>query len=390
MNIAFFTDTYLPNRDGVVTCLLNLKEQYEKEGHKVFVFTSGTKEDKKNNKDPSVYYHSSLKFPPYPDYKVAVLPFFSVSKLRENKIDIIHSHALATMGVAAFVGAKKMKIPCVETFHTKVSQGTHYLTNNEKLQKMGEDVVWKYLRWFSSQFDTVTCPSENTKEMLSVNGIKAEVYPNSVDIHRFIPMSMASEERRKIFLLKQKEYVEKYKINKNTMIFVSRIVKEKNIDLAIKSMPHILKQIEDARLIIGGRGPDEENLKKLVKELGVEKSVIFTGFIPSEDLPMLYSTVSAFAFPSGMFETHGLVALEALACGLPVVGIKNSAVAEMINEKTGETANSDPENFAEACIKLLKNVDQYTETRKFAEKFSNEKISKRFLDMYARLIEAKT
>lgn len=389
MKIAFFTDTYLPNTDGVVTCILNLRKEFEKKGHEVYIFTSGAKEDKKNNKDPRVFYHSSIRFPPYPDYKVAVFPFFSVSKLRELNIEIIHSHALATMGLAAIVAAKKLKIPAVETFHTKVSEGTHYITKNKKLQEIGEDVVWKYLKWYASQFDIVTCPSNHTKEILNMHGINAEVYPNGIDTMLFQPISMMKGERKEKYAKIRDEYIKKLDINENTIVLVSRLVKEKNLDLAIRAMPYILKEIKDVKLIIGGKGPAEEELRKLVNSLHLEEHIRFAGFIPHKELPALYSAVKAFVFPSGTFETQGLVALEALACGLPVVGIKHSAVAEVINDKTGEVASNDPQSFAEAVIRVLRNGDKYTGTRKMAEQFSNDKIAQRFLELYERLIELK-
>ena len=116
---------------------------------------------------------------------------------------------------------------------------------------------------------------------------------------------------------------------------------------------------------------------------------MFAGLIPNKELPALYSAVKVFAFPSGRFETQGLVALEALACGLPVVGIKDSAVSEMITEKTGETAINDPEAFASAVVRILKNRDKYNETRKYAEQLSNEKVADKFLTLYKTLIVQK-
>ncbi len=335
-----------------------------------------------------MFYHSSIRFPPYPDYKIAVFPFFSVSKLRELGIDIVHSHALATMGIAAIVAAKKLKIPCIETFHTKVSEGTHYITSNKQLQEIGEDVVWKYIKWYASQFDTVTCPSEYAKNILELHGVKSEVYPNGVDINLFKPVSMMIKERKLKEQHKAKYYKEKFSINNNTLISVSRLVKEKNIMLAIKAMPYIVKEVKNARLIIGGTGPGRKEFEELAKQTGVNKNVFFAGFIPHHDLPAVYSMVKVFMFPSD-FETHGLTGLEALACGVPVVGLKNSAVAEMINPDTGELALNDPESFAKQVVKTLKNHEQYKGTRAYAIQFSNEKITEQFLMLYRRLVNQR-
>ena len=80
MKIAFFTDTYLPNRDGVVASITSFKEELEKRGHKVYVFTSGGRKERKENKNPDVFYYKSATFKPYPQYKVALFPLLSVKK----------------------------------------------------------------------------------------------------------------------------------------------------------------------------------------------------------------------------------------------------------------------------------------------------------------------
>ena len=75
MKIAYFTDTYLPNVDGVVTCLLAYRAELEKRGHEVYIFTPGSKRDKAENKDKKVYYFTSASFKPYPDYRISLFPF---------------------------------------------------------------------------------------------------------------------------------------------------------------------------------------------------------------------------------------------------------------------------------------------------------------------------
>ena len=384
MRIAFFTDTYLPNMDGVVTSMLNLIKEYESRGHEVFIHTSGTKSDKEKYQNSKTYYHSSIKFPPYPTYKVAVFPFFSVSNLREHKIDIVHSHALSTMGLAAIAAARKLKIPCIETFHTNVASGTHYLSQNKQIQDFGEDMVWRYINWFSKQFDELTCPSQYTKESLSLHNINATVVPNSIDTDKFIPLQMMQNEEKEETLRLMDNYIKKFKITNNTLFVVSRHVKEKNLDLAIRAMPNILQHVKDAKLLIAGAGPDTERLKDMTKKLNLDKNVTFTGFIPHDHLKAIYPACKTFVFPSGPFETHGLVALESLASGLPVVGMKNSAVAEMITPTTGELASNSPESFAEATLKILGNTSHYNGCRKFAEQFSNDKIADKFLEIYSK------
>ena len=156
MKIAYFTDTYLPNVDGVVTCLLNYRKELEKRGHEVYIFTPGSKKDKAENKDKNVHYFTSATFKPYPDYRISLFPFPSaVKRAKEIGPDIVHSHGIATTGLAAINCAHALKVPAIASFHTMVPEATHYLTKNEGMQKILEDVAWKYLKWYYGFFDTV-------------------------------------------------------------------------------------------------------------------------------------------------------------------------------------------------------------------------------------------
>lgn len=376
MNIAFFTDTYLPNTDGVVISILSLKEEMEKKGHKVYIYCPGNKETKETNIDPFVHYHSSIRFPPYPDYRVAVFPFFSISRLRDAKIDIIHSHALATMGISAYITANKLKIPCIATYHTKVSDGVHYISKHEQVQKTGKKVVWDYCRWFYKNFNTVTCPSKYIQKTLEEEQINAEVYPNGIPIKRFIKTKPS---KKIIDKLKSKD--------KEVILCLGRVVKEKNYGLVIKSMPEIIKEIPNVLLIIVGGGPALEHYKQMVKEYKLEKYVNFTGFIPNEKLPEIYSIAKTLAFPS-TFETQGLVGLEAMACGCPVTGIINSAITEMITEgKTGYLFSNNTISCKNAIIKTINEYKTLSKnTRKTALQYSKEKIANSFIELYDKLI----
>ena len=102
VNVGFFTDTYLPNIDGVVTSMLNYRGELEKRGHKVFVFSSGDRKARMENEDKRVFFFRSAKFPLYPQYKIALFPYSSASEIaKEKKLDLVDCQALASMGLAA-------------------------------------------------------------------------------------------------------------------------------------------------------------------------------------------------------------------------------------------------------------------------------------------------
>src|SRR3989344_10506 len=187
MKAGFFTDTYLPNVDGVVRAILNFRAELERRGDEVYVFASGTKADVKANNDSRVFFYSSVKFPPYPQYKVALFPYHAARvQAQETKLDLIHSHAIANMGLAAISTAKTLKLPLVGTFHTLVPKAVQIVAKRKWSQKAGETIAWKLIEAFYKPFDLVTAPSKTICTMLEEHGVQNCVpVPNGIDLTRF-------------------------------------------------------------------------------------------------------------------------------------------------------------------------------------------------------------
>src|SRR5690348_828073 len=121
INIAFYSDTYLPAMDGVVNSMLNFKKELERRGHKVYIFTSGDKLSKKKYSEKRVFITSGIKFKPYPQYKIALFPYKSIMNLKDLKIDVVHVQTPFSMGLAGMTIAKLGKYPLVGSFHTMVN-----------------------------------------------------------------------------------------------------------------------------------------------------------------------------------------------------------------------------------------------------------------------------
>jgi len=179
-------------------------------------------------------------------------------------------------------------------------------------KKPGEKIVWDYCRWYYNQFDARTCPSEYMQTILASQQIKADVYPNGIDLERF---ERAGKKETQAFL--KSHELEKNKV----VLFVGRVVKEKNLDIFIDSAPAILKSVPDFKFVIIGKGPAEDYYKTKIKEKGVRTASNSSAMSPMRTCRFAYSSASAFAFAS-FFDTQGLVAVEALACGTPIVGAK--------------------------------------------------------------------
>jgi 1,2-diacylglycerol 3-alpha-glucosyltransferase len=379
MKIAFFSDTYLPNTDGVVTYLTLYRRELEKRGHEVFIFAPGNKKAKDENRDPKVHYFTSTTFKPYPDYRIALFPFISGTNLiKAISPDIVHSHGVATTGIAAFQAAHKIGVPCAVTFHTMVAEASHYVTKGEAMQDVFQKVAWTYLKWYFSNFDKVIAPSAYAGAVLSKNGINGyAVMPAGLDLSRFRPDV-------------EYEHVKKqHGIDGPVVLFVGRLVLEKNLLLLIDAAQKVINKRPGAKFMIGGTGPAEQYYKDLVKQKGLSDSFIFLGYVDAATLPALYRASDAFAFPS-FFDTQGFVVLEALASGTPVVVPKNSAPAEFVQDGVNGFLFSDAQDFPEKILAAMDAKESISaKVSESAGRYELGRCVDELLQFYESLLKAK-
>ncbi|MEM4367361.1 MAG: glycosyltransferase [Candidatus Anstonellales archaeon] len=377
MKIAFFTDTWLPQIDGVVIALLNLRRELEARGHKVYVFAPG----KDDMKEGDVFYFKSTTFSPYPDYKVALFPFPSAEKItKELGIDVVHSHGIAMTGLAAIQCANKLGIPKIATYHTMVTQATHYLSPSKGVQKLISDVGWKYLRWYYNSFDVVTVPSEFAERILKKEKIENTiVVPNGIYIENFEGRNGA--EIRKRYGLE----------NKKIVLSVGRLVKEKKLDEIISVVGEVANKEPDIMLVVAGDGPAREHFESIAKEKMATDHVLFLGRVENDTIADLYAAADVFATAS-TFETQGLVVLEAFAAGKPVVVKRNTAPAEYVKEGINgylfDTCTDLPEKILKA-LALSQNERTAAECKKSVEKFHMKAMAETMERIYAEWIEKK-
>lgn len=342
------------------------------------VFTSGSRQDKKESKDPHVYYYTSTAFRPYPTYKVALFPFFSNRRVKSLGIELVHSHGMATMGLAAVQVSRQLKLPSVATFHTMIPEATHYISKRKIIRHLAGKVAWKYLSWYFGFFDVVTCPSIYTQKVLAKHGIKAEVIPNGIDVRRFRPEAPDRQFRRHWGLG-----------GKKVILSTGRLVQEKNLDLLIDSALYVREEMPESVFLIVGKGPAAEYYRNRVKEKGLSSSFIFTGFLPDNQLPLAYNAADIFTFPS-FFETQGLVGLEAMACAKPVAAADRSATQDFIVPgKNGNFFKNEPEDCAKQIIKTLEQAEKgkcAKACRETALQYSLPICGQRLLKLYERLI----
>ncbi len=343
--VAFFTDTYKPNVDGVVKSIDLLREELGKAGIDVSIFAPSKK--LRYVERGSEVLFASIPFLPYKDYHIAFPRMGLVRK--QGPFDVVHNHGIALTAMAALSTAQQFSSKAVSTFHTDVLQATHYLSKGF-LDKPFKKAVEKYLRWLYGKFDVITAPSAYAARKLEKLGIKAVVIPNGIRPER---------------------YMVKRHPDENLLIHVGRVVKEKNLDL-------LFDMVEGTqyKLVVVGRGPALNYYKRVAKTRGLS-NILFTGFLPDEELKGLLSRATALLFAS-TFDTQGLVVAEALAAGVPVVAYAHSAGAEVVREFG--TVFEDKDTFHQAVdrAKTL-SVD---ELREKANLFHIERIRDLWMDLY--------
>ena len=283
--------------------------------------------------------------------------YYSLKIIRKEKIDLIHSHWIVPSGLIGAICRNLFKIKHITTAHA----GDVFTIKNLKyINKIGSFVL--------RNSDKITANSIYTKDaILSIeNTVKnnVEIIPMGVNTSIFNP------KRGNIKSL-QKMYGAKY------LIFsVGRLVEKKGIKYLIMAMKYITKEFSDTKLIIGGTGPNKEYLETLTKKLGLNDKVIFTGYIKNSELPFYYASSDIFVLSSivtrkGDTEGLGIVLLEAMASGVPVIGSNVGGIRDIIeNNKNGFlTEPKNPEDIADKIIKLL-------EDEEIRHKFSMEGLKK--------------
>jgi 1,2-diacylglycerol 3-alpha-glucosyltransferase len=379
MRVAMFTDSFLPARDGVVNSILTTKAQLEKLGHEVFIFAP---EPCNGHREDGVYYFRSLTYKRYPGYSFSPFPTNKCEILSDLDVDVIHTHGLLFMGVRSMFAARTMKLPVVVSFHTMVTDAAKYYSPMPIPDWVTNRLFWIYLKQLLERADSVIAPTSAIKaELLTYAPAmhRVEVIPTGIDCDRFRPENDGSGIRHRYGLDRER-----------VLLHVGRIAMEKNLDLVIDGFSQLVKKDPQVRLLIVGDGPAKKHYQAIVKEKGLDDRVIFTGFIPDEELPQVYAACDASVIAS-KFETQGLVGLEAMASGKPVVGINYRAVKELIrNGENGFLFEDDPDSCAEAMRAALDHSEELRSgARRYAMGYSVELSVEKLVELYKYSIERK-
>jgi len=357
MKIAIVTDSYLPTRDGVVTTVLTTKRELEEMGHHVTVIAP---DPGKEHREEGTIYFPAMKFKKYKGYYLPVFKSNKIEIIKKLDPDVIHVYGVAFMAIKGLLASRALKIPSVVTYITSVGEVINDYSPIKLPEEIMEKLVWIYLRQLLKRPSAVIVPTQPIVEELNSHNTKIkriEKIHIGVDAERF---RRDEEGGRKIR--------ERYGIkDKKVLICAGRLSAEKNTDLLINSM----KTIDDAVLLIVGKGPMEDELKQLAKDENVEDRVIFTGFVPDDELVAYYSAADV-TISCSRFETQGLTTLEAMACGLPAACANARSFTEtIVDGVNGFKFESNEKDCADAIRYCIDNAERMSaEARRTAEKYS--------------------
>ena len=352
MRIGIFSDTYIPQINGVSTSIEMLRKGLEKKGHKVYIVTVNP-DNLKYIKEDRV-----LRIPGVPigifDYRLtSIYPARAIKTIKSWNLDVIHSQTEFGIGTFARIIAKQYNIPLVHTYHTMYEDYIHYITKGY-FQKTGKKIVEHLTLFYCDTTATeLIVPTKKTYDLFK------EKYKVKRNVH-IVPTGIEVEKYSKKYSdeiieeLKEKIGIKKEDIN---LIFVGRLGLEKSVDFLINNHKNIVKKHPNCNLIIIGDGPERENLEKLVKKNKLENNVFFTGKVPLSDIGMYYHLGSIFVTASKT-ETQGLTVLEALAASLPVVAIKDESFIDPIKDNYNGYLFTDDKDYVNYINNLLDNSDK--------------------------------
>lgn len=345
MKIGFFTDTYFPQVSGVATSIKTLKEELEKNGHEVYIFTTTDPNADKLEKD--VIRMPSVPFVSFKDRRVVVRGmWYAYLVAKELELELIHTHTEFGAGILGKMVAKKLKIPLIHTYHTMYEDYLHYIAKGKVLRQSHV----KYLsRLFANHTTGVVCPSERVIDTLRGYGVVTplRVIPTGIDIEKFKRADITNEDIEK---LRQSLHIEKDQL---MILSLSRISYEKNIQALVYGLPQIIKAYPNARMVIVGKGPYLEELQELITTLDLSEYVQFTGEVANDDVALYYKAADFFVSASTS-ETQGLTYTEAMAAGTPCVVEGNAYLNRLFDHPSlGRTFETD-QDFAPALIDYIK------------------------------------
>lgn len=308
MRVAIFTETFLPKVDGIVTVLVLLMDHLIRRGVEFVVVAPKIGEGVTDYRGNPVIGVPGVTFPFYPELKIGPPTPRTYQKVKRFKPDIAHFIHPTLVGTGGLMMAKRLNVPTLASFHLDLANFVHYYGFG-----FLEPLIWWYQRQNFNAADYTLAPSRQVQRDMLDHGVRnVGLWRRGVNAEEFHPRYTSAEMRARLSAGHPEDTI---------LLYVGRLSNEKQID---KIRP-VLEAVPGTRLAVVGDGPARQDLETHFAGTPTR----FMGYMRGQELWSAFASSDIFVFPSAM-ETFGLVLIEAMASGLPVVTTRVGGVEDMV------------------------------------------------------------
>lgn len=378
MKIGIFTCNYRPLINGLSISIDRFAHEFQLLGHRVYIFAP--QYPGYHVKEEGVFRFPSLRVPTHHSY---VLPIPFSSRIRRIipylSLDLIHAQHPFLLGPYSLRLARDLGTPLVFTHHTLYEKYAHYVPF---FRAVAERLAISWAVAFANQADLVIAPTKGVKRLLEDQGVKSRL--------EVVPTGVYLSNGRDPFPLRHRLGIS---FDSLVCLYLGRLAKEKDLVFLLRAFRRIADGEERAVLLLVGEGDERMHLSCLARDLGIQARVIFAGPCPQEETHIYYEGADLFLFPS-LSEAQGLVVLESMACGTPVVARPSLAIEEFLEDgRGGLLTGDDLESFADKALLLLKDQglrhSLSFQAREMASRFSARACSAKMLGFYEELVQKR-
>lgn len=322
MKIVIATDVYFPIIGGIQVVIKRLSQELSKKGHDVVIIAPSptSRSYKELEGKVAVYRIGSITLRKFTTFRIP-RHLDAVKKIIiDSDPDIIHVMTPGSVADTAIHLAKKRNIPIMGTGHVIAENILMIFRLPKYIESMAGYLIMKQIIHTYQRLDLLTVPSPAAAKLYKKYGLKIPIHviSNGLYLKEFGNVTEKEKEKMK----------KKYNLSDTPIvIYVGRLDKEKRVDVLVAGAA-LLKN-EDFQLIIAGKGSDKERIHRMVKKLGIQDKVVFLGYLPDGELPVLYSLATTYVMPSDA-ELQSISTMEAMASGLPVLGANAIALPNLI------------------------------------------------------------
>lgn len=385
LRIAFFTNNYLPFIGGVPISIFRLAKGLRKLGHRVHIFApeyplgnDSDDEDITRFRSITTYEKEGLSFPIVNIFTGDIEKSFAA-----DEYDVVHIHHPMWLGSRGLGLAEKYSLPAVLTYHTRLEEYSHFLPLFRIIFK--NIISHRMIKRFAQRCDAIIAPTNTAKEYLENIGVsrRIAVLPTGVDFEGY-----ENVDEGELAAIRERHGAGGHVL----LCSVMRLSVEKNVYFLLDGLEYAKKSGKVMfKCVIIGDGPERENIRRVIRENGLEDTVMLTGMIPPGEVCKYYMASDIFVF-SSQSETQGMVVLEAMAGGCPVVAIRSSGIDDVVKDGfNGYKTGADIEEWGNRLVELVENAELRSKmagnASDFARKFSIEAMAQRAVKVYTRAIK---